>query len=586
MADKLSSRVGGTLFGGFFFCMGFGFFTVFVGLTLVDRVGMQGWQPMQAQILSTELKTHRDSDGGTTYRAKANYQYRFNGRDYRGDRVSVHTGSDNFGSYQHDMHRQLSAAKRQGRSVSGWLNPADPSESVLDRELRWILVLFPTMLCSVFMLIGGGIVYLAWRKEAVPDPEVVKDTPWLARPEWSPRGIYSNNKLMVGGAWFIALAVNTISLPCAYIGLEHLAKGKYAGLLLLMVGLFGCYFIYRAIKKTFEHVRFGRVPVVLDPFPGEIGGRVSGYLQFSKWLDAGSRFRVTLQQMKTETKRSGNKTSISNTSLWELSGSGAMRSSGQGSRVHFAIEVPAGMPPSRTNVGNGYWWNLEVKGDMPGVDFKRSYEIPVFHTGAPATATAAAGVKVATAQADFTEQLEAMLDVEQRDGGVLIKQAPGKQSLAWPLVLFGVLFGGIGIGVGFTEAPLLFPIVFSAFGLLFAALGINLLITGYETFIGRDSAVHKVFRRGKEKKQVVWPRSTLRGLCLHKSGSGGSGGKTTEYFDLLLQNSSGETLKVSCGIAGRLPANQLLESVSLLTGLPTLDEYKTRIQLKKEEMQA
>ncbi|SDZ91501.1 DUF3592 domain-containing protein [Microbulbifer marinus] len=586
MADRQSSRVGGTLFGGLFFCMGFGFFVGLVGLTLIDRVDMRDWQPMQAEILSTELKTHRDSDGGTTYKATANYQYVYNGRSYRGDRVSVHTGSDNFGNYQQEMHHRLTAAKRQGRPVRGWIDPDNPGESVLDRELRWLLVVFPTMLCSVFMIIGAGILYLTWSKEAEPDPEVLSNTPWLARPEWSPEGIYSSNRLMVGVAWFIALAVNTISLPCATIGLELLGKGNYAGLLLLLVGLFGFYILYRAIRKTLEHRRFGRVPVVLDPFPGEIGGQVRGYVQFMTWLDASSRFRVTLQQMKTETTRSGNKTSTKNTSLWELSGSGTIKSGARGSRVYFAIEVPAGMPPSRTSDGNGYWWNLEVHGDMPGVDFNRSYEIPVFDTGAPVSVPAQAGVKVATAETDFTAQLEAMLDVEQRDGGVLVRQAPGKQSLAWPLVIFGLLFGGIGIGLGFTEAPLLFPIVFSAFGLLFAALGINMLVTGYETFIGRDSVVHKVFRRGREKKQLVWPRSTLRGLCLHKNGSSTSDGKTTEYFDLLLQNGSGETLKVSCGIAGRLPANQLLESMSLLTGVDRLDEYKTRVQLKKEQMQA
>ncbi|WP_295798175.1 DUF3592 domain-containing protein [uncultured Microbulbifer sp.] len=585
MADEQASRVGGTLFGSFFFLMGFGFFTGFVGLTLIDRIDMRDWLPIEVKILSTELETHRDSDGATTYKARANYQYHYNGRVYRGNRVSVHKGSDNIGSYQQNMYHRLYRAKQQGLAVTGWVDPDHPRESVLDRELRWMMVAFPSMLCSVFMIIGAGIIYLTWRKEVKPNPEVEKNTPWLARPEWSPEGIYSNNRLMVGGAWFIALAVNTISLPCLYIGVDYLTRGKYAGLLMLVFGGVGVYVLYRAIKKTFEHRRYGRVPVVLSPFPGEIGGQVSGYLQFPSSLDARSDFRVTLQQMQTETRRSGNKVSVSNTSLWELGSTGRLKRSARGSRIHFAFEVPDAMPPSRTRVGNGYWWNLEVKGKAPGVDFSRSYEIPVFKTGVPAPATARTGVEITKAETDFTEQLEAMLDIEQSANGVSIRQAPGKQALAWPLALFGVLFGGIGIGIGFTEAPLLFPIVFTAFGLLFALIGINLLITGYETLIGRDRVVHRVFRRDRQKSQTIWPRKDLRGLCLRKSGSGASGGKTTEYFDLLLQNNSGETLNVSCSIAGRLPAQQLLESVGLLTGLDTLDEYKSRVQLKKEQMQ-
>ncbi|MBN8430272.1 DUF3592 domain-containing protein [Microbulbifer salipaludis] len=583
MANAQVSRVGGSLFGGFFFLMGFGFFFGLVGITLIDRLDMRDWLPMKADILSAELKTHRDSDGDTTYKARADYQYHYNGRIYRGNRVSVHRGSDNIGSYQQNMYQRLAGAKRQERPVTGWVNPHRPAESVLDRELRWMMVLFPTMLCSVFMIIGAGIIYLTWRKEVAPDPEVENKTPWLSRQEWSQEGIYSNNRLMVGGAWFIALAVNTISLPISYVGVDHLARGKYVGLLLLLFGGFGFYVLYRAIKKTVEHHRFGRVPVVLSPFPGEIGGLVSGYLQFSRTLDTRSTFRVTLQQMKTETRRSGNKTRVSNTSLWELGSTGTLRRSPRGSRIYFAFEVPEALPPSRVRDGDGYWWNLEVKGAVPRVDFSRNYEIPVFKTGAPAPAAAHAGVPVAMPETNFTEQLEALLDVEQNANGISIRQARGKQPFAWPLTLFGLLFGCIGIGIGFTQAPILFPIVFTAFGILFAVIGVNLLVTGYETLIGRDRVVHRVYRRDRQKTQTIWPRKELRGLCLRRSGSGSSRGKTTEYFDLLLQNMRGETLSIGCGIAGRLPAQQLLESVGMLTGLDTLDEYKHRIQLKKEQ---
>ncbi len=176
-----------------------------------------------------------------------------------------------------------------------------------------------------------------------------------------------------------------------------------------------------------------------------------------------------------------------------------------------------------------------------------------------------------------------MLDIEQLADGILIRQAPGKQKMAWPIALFGVIFGGVGIGVGFTNAPLLFPIVFSAFGFLFAGIGISMLITGYETYIDTNGVSHKVFRFGNEKKHNLWPRSSLRGLCMKLSGSSSSGTKTVEYFDIILQQNDGHKINIGSGISGRQAARQLLDCLSLLTGIKVVNEYKSRLQIKKEQ---
>ncbi|WP_193161258.1 DUF3592 domain-containing protein [Microbulbifer hainanensis] len=590
-------RLGGTLFGGLFFLVGLALFIMFTGRPLVERMQMQSWQPMRAEILEAGLESHRDDDGDTTYRATALYRYTFAGNRYQNNRLSVQTG---FNSYQQDLYQRLSAAQHQGRAVNGWVDPEDPYEALLNRDIRWSLVLFPGILCSLFMAVGIAVIYLSWRTSRSLDPKIVRQPPWLARSEWSEKGILSKNKLSVWVWWFAALFVNSISLPLISILQRELKRGNYASLVILVFVAGGLFCLFKAVQKSLEQRRYGRVPVVLEPFPGRIGGKVAGYLQFGEQFGLGVTFDVVLKQMRTVQVRRGSKTEMDVDCLWDLSGRGKIRNTTRGARVYFAFEVPEDMPSSRLDNGNGNWWSLEVRGRMQGVDFNREYEIPVFRVSDttartasqperapdPVSARAFAGMDVVRGKTDFTDELEAMLDIEQRDDGVLIRQAAGKQKLAWPLTIFGILFAAMGNGAGFIGAPILFPIVFSAFGLLLAAVGIHMLITGYETLIGRERVVHRILRLGKVRREMIWPRARLRGLCVQCSGSGGNKGKSVDYYDLLLQDSGGERMKISGGIAGKLAAGQLLDSLSLLTGLKTLDEYKSRAQLKREESRA
>lgn len=591
-SSKPASRVGGIVFGGIFFLFGFGFFIAFVGSAIIDRIAMQAWQPVQ--ITLTDVKLQRNySDGSSTYKATASYVFDFQGQNFEGNRVSLHSGSDNIGSYQQDINSRLQNAMKAGRQVSAWVNPSNPTESVIDRSVRWSMIIFPGMLCSVFMIIGGTFIFFSWKRGPQTSPSSNANKPWLAKEEWSPTGINSDNKLMLGVWWFGVLFVHALSTPILFQMPKALSRGEYGILIGLIFVALGFFLIFKAIQKTIEQLRFGRVPVVLNPFPGEIGGLVAGYLDFQQRLDQSSKFNLYLKQMRTNVRRSGGKTTISTSSIWELIGKGTLKRGINGSRVHFAFEVPDTMEESRTDSGSGYWWSLVVSGDMPGINFKRSYEIPVFKTGNVVNGLAAGmprygdqpkDVEVAKSQVDFTEQLESIIDIQHVDGGLLIKQAPGKQKMAIPLTVFGLIFGGAGIGSSFMGAPLLFPIVFSAFALLICSIGIGMLITGYETYIGKKQVSHEIFRLGKRRKKITWLKNNLRGFALQQTGSSSGGSTTTEYFSLLLQDEAGEKITLSAGIEGRQAAHQLLESLNILTGIRINEEVKSRLQIRRERL--
>ena len=63
---------------------------------------------------------------------------------------SGHSLSD----YHRSLVRRLEQAQRRGQ-VQVWVNPEQPSESFLVRELRWPRLGFMLLLGGIFSLVGG-----------------------------------------------------------------------------------------------------------------------------------------------------------------------------------------------------------------------------------------------------------------------------------------------------------------------------------------------------------------------------------------------------------------------------------------------
>ena len=131
------------------------------GWTAVKVRDSQHWTEVPAIIKSAKLKR------GDTLRALATYEYDVNGRKYSGNRVSFHRGSDNVSSFQRTAFNELDKHRKSGRPFRAFVNPQDPAESVLYRNVRWEMML---LYCGVAVLFGGTGVGLfvaslvAWRR--------------------------------------------------------------------------------------------------------------------------------------------------------------------------------------------------------------------------------------------------------------------------------------------------------------------------------------------------------------------------------------------------------------------------------------
>src|SRR5690606_33641182 len=96
---------------------------------VIDAVRMRQWEPVAAQVLDARLVSSRSSNSGsTTSRVHARYRYVVAGRSYISDRVAVSNMADNLGDFWPRLGRGLERARQQGKSVTAWVNPSDPTQ--------------------------------------------------------------------------------------------------------------------------------------------------------------------------------------------------------------------------------------------------------------------------------------------------------------------------------------------------------------------------------------------------------------------------------------------------------------------------
>jgi hypothetical protein len=170
-----------------------------------DAWQMQSWQPTVARLIQAGYNSH-SGDDSYTYEAYAIYAYTIGGQEFTSDRVSITGGADNIGGYQQDMGRKLSGAFSRGEAITIYVDPDDPREAIIDRDLRWGLIGFKSIFLFVFGGAGLGLIIWAFRapKQKDTSAPVYRDQPWLVNDEWQRPTVKSNSKKTMYFTWGFA----------------------------------------------------------------------------------------------------------------------------------------------------------------------------------------------------------------------------------------------------------------------------------------------------------------------------------------------------------------------------------------------
>lgn len=562
------------------------------GLWLTTHNAFQSWfmavnyVPAEAYIESVSLKSGKH-DNATTYQAVATYRYTYQGKEYTGDRVSIHSGSDNVGSYQEDMAQKLKTAYYNQRSITIYVDPNNPVNSIIDKNPRPLLLILPASITAPFLVIGFVLMRLSLKSggnsrsnsqlnnNLPPDSE---NNSTRVSQEQSREGINAINHRTLW-IWIIFAAMfNFPTLPLLLLMPSELRKGNYGVLFGLVFIAVGLVFLTIVVRALLEQRRFRDVTLFLDPYPGQIGGVVAGYLYVPIEKKLNQYYQVTLELMHTERKSTSDGSSNVTSSVWQRATKGNAYSAPTGSRVEFSFHIPEGMNESRSGDGLGYWWQITVKCNNRGINLNRKYEIPVVKTDAPMPSKT---VSAHSQPAPLRRNTNHQVSVKPVNDGWQISQKPGKHGMGWLLPLVGLIFFASGIALLFVDnAPLIIGIGFTGLGGLAAILGLTTLATEYQSFLSSGQVVHQKLRRKKIIRETTWQIDRIKGLAIYPNGSSSNGKTTTEYFTFVIRDNDLNELILADGVTGRDAALALLNDLSDKTGIRSLGATESIHRLK------
>ncbi|MEN0037417.1 MAG: DUF3592 domain-containing protein [Cellvibrio sp.] len=571
MKEKLKGRWFGILFGLPFAGVALAMLVLSIIPSLVEWQQMKSWPRVEAKLIETKL-IRNQGDDSYTYQATASYRYRYQAQEYIGNRVAINSGADNIGDFHYELVRKLEAALERGRSVPAWVNPDNPADAVLNRDLRWSLLGFKLIFAAVFGLVGFGlIVWMFVARNPETNHPDSSEKPWLGRTEWASARVQCDTRSSLWGIWIFAIIWNLVSLPAVTAIPDELGQGNNLALLILLFPIAGFFLLYLAITITLSWRRFGQLVLEMDPYPGVIGGKVGGIIDLKLPFDSNQHFPVTLLCIRSYETGSGKNRSRNESVLWQSNGVAhtQLLPTG-GTRLLTRFAVPKGLPVSEAYSSDYNFWRLDLKADLPGVDLHRQFNIPVFSTSVQPQLDIPLSDAHPHYQQIREEQVETITNLEQIHGGVRM-HFPMLQRWGTNLtaMVVGLIFAIAGFALyqrGNAPAPLVWGFMF--IGGFIALLCLKLLFSSLRVQLDANGLISERYWLGIPIGRDQIPRTEIVKLQINTSYKAQSSKGYTEVCKIRALTRSGKKIPVAVNLQGRDTAQVALEAIGSLSGYP------------------
>lgn len=96
------------------------------------------WSQVPMRIDSVALVSKENGDNSYIHRVEANYSYQIGTTQYQGDRAWLLTEYVHLQGVHQCLVDQLTECQKSGQPFSGYVDPRDPTRSLLDRSFRWL----------------------------------------------------------------------------------------------------------------------------------------------------------------------------------------------------------------------------------------------------------------------------------------------------------------------------------------------------------------------------------------------------------------------------------------------------------------
>lgn len=387
---KTNSKTAGTVAALFFF----GLFTlvggiltvVIVGRPVMKYFGAKNWPETPCEIVSSSVRSHSSSKGGTTYSVDITYRYKVRGRETQSETYSIMSGS----SSGRASKERVVAQYPVGSQAVCYVNPEDPTDALLSRELTpWLLI---GLIPGLFLVVGVvGLVSTArsslrgfLNRSGTPILPGVSSTvissplpafsagPQVLNPQYSPLA-------KLGGAIFIALFWNGIVGVFVSFAVGSIVERKPEWFLIIFLipfVLIGLLLIGMVIS-TFLNLFNPRVRLTVNSRTLPLGGRLDASWLFTSSASRIQRFKLTLEGREETTHGSGKnrRTERKVFATLPLIDTTDPRQIAEG---RASVEVPDDQKHSEDEGYRKIIWALKASGEIPRYpDFEEEYEVAV-----------------------------------------------------------------------------------------------------------------------------------------------------------------------------------------------------------------
>lgn len=346
---------------------------------------------------------------------------------------------------------------------------------------------------SVFAFIGGGLMYGSVRgygllRQQAEREEASPLSPWLWRTDWASRRAESLNQKSAVFLWVLAVLCNLVTLPFLLGMVQEFARSRNPVIFVLLgFNLIGAILIVNAARATIRHQRFGDAYFEFDSLPFSTGERVGGriHLKFDTRAEHGVDLRLSC--VRKIVSGSGKNSSTSQVVLWQAdqnvpAGAVAPGPLGRAIPVDFSIPAESAIT-SHDNPRDQILWLLHAQADVPGVDYKDDFEIPVFRSSAPAetvrdsespSSSTGSTFGFATTRSDDSSEVAQPSHTKVvvgmgSDGTEFYFPALRNPGRALMLFLFTIIWSGLVYFLYQKHAPMFFFIAFGLSDLLIIA---------------------------------------------------------------------------------------------------------------------
>jgi hypothetical protein len=442
---------------------------------------------------------------------------------------------------------------------------------------------------SVFACIGGGLIYAALRGYGLLTQQAAREeanplSPWLWRTDWASLRSESLNKKSALTFWVIAIFCNVVTLPFLAGMIQQFAHLHDPRIFLLLgFNLVGVILLVNAARATIRHRRFGDTYFEFDSLPFSTGERVGGriHLKFDTRADHGVDLRLSC--VRRVVSGSGDHSTTNQIILWQADQNvpaGALAPGPLGRAIPVDFLIPADSAiTSHDNPRDQILWLLHAQADVPGVDYKDDFEIPVFRgTSSAGTARESSSSTFSTVNtfgfattssedsAEVAQPAHTKVIVSMGSGGTEFYfpafRNPGRAAM---LFFFLLLWSAVAYLIYLKHAPVFFFVVFGLSDLLILAGFLHVTFASERISVRSGEILSRtgLFGLGRTRRIQVSDVTSIVPVVSAQQGT--SSGNQLHAIRMRLKNGSKITLADE--IDSRQEARWVVSQIETLAGL-------------------